>query len=136
MKSKRDVFGSIFPLFLILLLKNFPSFFPYICFPRSKFSKTAKSVYEKAMDQIIWDRKIRWDRKRASSLFQQEKKRNEKNKLSRSYFFIITYLRAFPNVWSSPSNWNEAAVSNAPGNYRSSAEGRQRHSIKNKIRPT
>ena len=32
---------------------------------------------------------------------------------------MITYLRAFPSVWSSPSNWNEAAVSNAPGSYPS-----------------
>lgn len=33
------------------------------------------------------------------------------------HFFMIIYLSEFPNVWSSPSNWNDAAVSTAPGNY-------------------
>ena len=32
-----------------------------------------------------------------------------------TYFFMIMYLRAFPNVWSSPSIWNDAALSVAPG---------------------
>lgn len=33
------------------------------------------------------------------------------------YFFMIMYLRAFPNVWSSASNSKDAAVSFAPGSY-------------------
>ena len=33
------------------------------------------------------------------------------------HFFIITYRRAFPNVWSSFSNSNDAAVSVEPGSW-------------------
>lgn len=32
-----------------------------------------------------------------------------------THFFIIAYRSALPMVWPSPSNWNEAAVSVAPG---------------------
>jgi len=37
----------------------------------------------------------------------------------KTYFFIIIYRSAFPSVWSSFSNWNDAAVSDAPGSYTS-----------------
>lgn len=33
----------------------------------------------------------------------------------KTYFFIMAYLKELPNVWPSPSNWNDAAVSVAPG---------------------
>lgn len=32
-------------------------------------------------------------------------------------FFIMAYRSALPMVWPSPSNWNEAAVSVAPGSW-------------------
>ena len=35
----------------------------------------------------------------------------------KSYFFMIMYRNAFPRVWSSASNSNDAAVSLAPGSY-------------------
>lgn len=35
--------------------------------------------------------------------------------MSNAHFFVIMYRSAFPKVWSSWSNWNEAAVSLAPG---------------------
>ena len=38
-----------------------------------------------------------------------------------SYFFMIIYRRAFPKVWSSPSNSKDAAVSLDPGSWKKSS---------------
>jgi len=38
-------------------------------------------------------------------------------RLMSAYFFMIMYRNAFPRVWSSLSNANEAAVSELPGSY-------------------
>ena len=44
-------------------------------------------------------------------------RRSRTGGLQHAYFFIIMNRRALPKVWSSWSNWKDAAVSFAPGNF-------------------